>query len=271
MKKNCRTISISLNKGGVGKSTTCINLGVALAKQGNNVLMVDQDPQGHLAACFGINAESLKYTIANLMYACMDGFSTDDKDVLIHISDNLDLLPSNKKLTTVADRLIFQKSREQEDDTIQSEVVLKAVLAGYREKYDYIIIDCQPNVSMLTRGALVAADSVILPLEAHYLAFEGLQQTLDIIALVKKHFNPGLEIEGILLTKYQGRTNLCRSIKEAVESKYADVIRIFAEPVSYSIKAVEQTVNGTSIFEYDEKSSIAFAYASLAEEVDAHA
>lgn len=267
----CRIISITLNKGGVGKSTTCINLGVALANRGYKVLMVDQDPQGHLAACFGINTASLKYTIANMMYACMDSFPIGDENILQHISDNLDLIPSNKKLTTVADRLIFQKTREQEDDTIQSEEVLKSVLAGYREKYDYIIIDCQPNVSMLTRGALVAADSVILPLETHYLAFEGLQQTLDIIALIKKHFNPGLEIEGILLTKYQSRTNLCRSIKEAVEMKYADNIRIFEEPVAYSIKAAEQSANGTSIFEYDEKSSIAMAYASLAREVDGRA
>ena len=268
---SCRVISVSLNKGGVGKSTTCINLGTALSRQGYKVLLVDQDPQGHLAACFGINAESLKYTIANMMYACMDGFPISDESILLHVSDNLDLLPSNKKLTTVSDRLIFQKSREQEDDAIQSEEVLKAVLAGYREKYSYIIIDCQPNVSILTRGALVAADSVILPLETHYLAFEGLQQTLDIIALVKKHFNPALEIEGILLTKYQSRTNLCRGIKDAVESKYAGNIRIFAEPVAYSIKAAEQSVNGTSIFDCDEKSGIAAAYASLAKEVDSRA
>jgi len=265
--KNCRVICVALNKGGVGKSTTCINLGVALSKQGHKVLMVDQDPQGHLAACFGIDAGTLKHTIANMMYAHIDGFTISDENILLCISSNLDLLPSNKKLTTVADRLVFQKSCTQEDDIIQSEMVLKAVLAEYRNRYDYIIIDCQPNVSILTRGALVAADSVILPLETHYLAFEGLQQTLDVIAMIKKHFNPTLEIEGILLTKYQSRTNLCRSIKEAVESRYADNIRIFSEPVAYSIKAAEQSVNGTSIFDYDDKSGIAVAYASLAREV----
>lgn len=270
--KNCRVISVALNKGGVGKSTTCINLGVALANQGHKVLMVDQDPQGHLAACLGLDAGTLKYTIANLMYACIDGFPIKDEGILIQISDNLDLLPSNKKLTTVGDRLLFAKTREQEDeDAPPSEEVLKRVLDGYRDKYDYIIIDCQPNVSILTRNALVASDSVILPVETHYLAYEGLKETLDVIALVKRHFNPDLEIEGILLTKYQSRTNLCCGIRDMVETQYSKDIHIFSEPVAYSIKAAEQSVNGTSIFELDAKSSIAKAYLSLAQEVAGNA
>jgi chromosome partitioning protein len=267
----CRIISVSLNKGGVGKSTTCINLGVALANQGCKVLMVDLDPQGHLAACLGLDAGTLKFTVANLMYACLDGFPASDDGILQHISDNLDLLPSNKKLTTVGDRLLFAKSREQEDESApRSEEILKQVLDTYRDRYDYIIIDCQPNVSILTRNALVAADSVILPVETHYLAYEGLRETLDIIALVKRHFNPGLQIEGILLTKFQSRTNLCGSIKEMVEDQYANDIHIFTEPVAYSIKAAEQSVNGTSIFELDNKSSVAKAYMSLAREVAAN-
>jgi chromosome partitioning protein len=172
----------------------------------------------------------------------------------------------------VGDRLLFAKSREQEDESApKSEEILKLVLDNYRDKYDYIIIDCQPNVSILTRNALVAADSVILPVETHYLAYEGLRETLDIIALVKKHFNPSLQIEGILLTKYQSRTNLCCSIKEMVETQYSNDIHIFAEPVAYSIKAAEQTVNGTSIFDLDSKSNIAKAYLSLAKEVAANA
>ncbi len=268
----CRIISVSLNKGGVGKSTTCINLSVALSNQGRKVLMVDLDPQGHLATCLGLDAGKIQFTAANLMYSCLDGFPVGANGILYRISDTLDLLPSNKKLTAVADRLLFAKSRELEDeDAIQSEYVLKKVLQDFRKHYDYIIIDCQPNVSILTRNALVAADSVILPVETHYLAYEGLRETLDIIALVKKHYNPDLQIEGILLTKYQSRTNLCGSIKEMVETNYANDIRIFAEPVAYSIRAAEQSVNGTSIFELDNKSSIAKAYLSLAQEVAANA
>lgn len=271
MDKNCRVISIALNKGGVGKSTTCINLGVALTNQDYKILIVDLDPQGHLATCLGLDAGKLKYTIANLMYACMDGFPFSDEGILIRISDNLDLLPSNKKLTTVGDRLLFAKTKEQEDeDTPRSEAVLKKVLDDYRDRYDYIIIDCQPNMSILTRNALVASDSVILPVETHYLAYEGLKETLDIIALVKRHFNPSLEIEGILLTKYQSRTNLCNGIKNMIETHYSKGIHIFSEPIAYSIKAAEQSVNGTSIFELDSKSVIAKAYLSLAQEVAAN-
>jgi chromosome partitioning protein len=268
---NCRIISVALNKGGVGKSTTCINLGVALSNQGHRVLMVDLDPQGHLAACLGRDAGTLKHTIANLMYAHLDGFPVSDDGILVPIYENLDLLPSNKKLTIVGDRLLFAKSQEREDEGApKSEEILKLVLDGYRDRYEYIIIDCQPNVSILTRNALVASDSVILPVETHYLAYEGLRETLDIIALVKRHYNPGLQIEGILLTKYQSRTNLCSSIKEMVETHYANEIHIFSEPVAYSIKAAEQSAQGTSIFELDDKSNIAKAYLSLAQEVTAN-
>ncbi len=264
----CRIISVALNKGGVGKSTTCINLGVALANQGYRILMVDLDPQGHLAACLGRDAGTLKHTIANLMYAHLDGFPVNDDGILLSIRDNLDLLPSNKKLTIVGDRLLFAKSQEREDESApKSEEILKQVLDGYRVSYDFIVIDCQPNVSILTRNALVASDSVILPVETHYLAYEGLRETLDIIALVKRHYNPSLQIEGILLTKYQSRTNLCSGIKAMVESQYSNEIHIFAEPIAYSIKAAEHSAQGTSIFELDDKSSIAKAYLSLAEEV----
>ena len=270
--ENCRIISVTLNKGGVGKTTTCINLGVALAKQGHSVLLVDLDPQGHLAVGLGYNPNKFKVTVANLLYSAIDGFPLQDDNILIPVSENLDLLPSNRKLAAVSERLTFAKTQDRLDDDIpQSEDVLKFVLSEYRNRYNYIIIDCQPNVSVLTRNALVAADSVILPIEAHYLAYEGLSETLDIISMIKKRFNPDLKIEGILLTKYQSRTNLCRKIRDDVEKAYAGTVNIFAEPVSYSIRAAEQSAVGMSIFDYDANSAVANAYTELAREVSMNA
>jgi len=272
MKKMCRTISVTLNKGGVGKTTTCINLGVALANLGNKVLLVDLDPQGHLAVSLGHNPNELQFTVANLLYATIDGFPLQDDNVLIPITDHLDLLPSNRKLIGVSERLAFAKTQDRFNSELpQSEEVLREVIAGYKEKYDYILVDCQPNVSILTRNALVAADSVLLPIEAHYLAYDGLAETMDIVSLIQKHFNPSLQIEGILLTKYQSRTNLCRKIKAAVEKTYAGDCHIFPEPVAFSIRAAEQSAVGLSIFDYDDKSSVAEAYLALAQEVSGHA
>lgn len=265
---NSRVISITLNKGGVGKTTTCINLGVALANQGKKVLLVDLDPQGHLAVGLGHDPNGFRYTIANLLYSAVDGIPCPEGDIRVSISENLDLLPSNRKLMGVSERLAFAQTRNWADDEApRSEECLRHVLAPYREQYDYILIDCQPNVSILTRNALVAADSVLLPIEAHYLAYEGLAETLDIIALIRRRFNSGLQIEGILLTKYQSRTNLCRKIREDVKNTYTGSVRIFAEPVAFSIRAAEQSAAGLSIFDYDDKSNVASSYLALAQEV----
>ena len=229
---------------------------------------MDLDPQGHLAIGLGHNPNTLHLTVANLLYSTINGISIQDKDMLLPISENLDLLPSNRKLMGVSERLAFAQNRDWLDsEGPRSEECLRQVLEPYREQYDYILIDCQPNVSILTRNALVAADSVLLPIEAHYLAFEGLSETMDIIAMIREHFNPGLQVKGILFTKYQSRTNLCKRIREDVEDAYTDRVRIFSEPIAFSIRAAEQSAAGLSIFDYDKKSSVASSYLALAKEV----
>jgi len=266
-----KIIVVSLPKGGVGKSITVINLGFALARTGQKVLLVDSDPQrGNMTLKLGLAPDDLKHTISNAILAYLDeGDVSRTENCIENIARNVDLLPANPKLSAIQNRLIAERAGSGilEDEAVASEFVLKTILAPLKERYDTIIIDTSPSISMLAINALVAADSVLIPMEAHYESYEALTQILDVVGRIKVKLNPSLEIEGVLVTKYQSRTSLCKNIKEMVEMAHGQALRIFPETVPYSIKAAEQAVHGVSIFEHDPANAVAQAYSQLAAEI----
>jgi chromosome partitioning protein len=270
-------IIIATAKGGVGKTTTAMNLGSALARNGYQVCLIDNDPQGgQLTKSLGLNPPQLKYTLANLLFAAMD--DTNVEDYLEHCilpvfdyEEGLFCIPSNKKLAGTAARLISMKNSEavlgDMGDAIKSEYVMQSITKRLEGQFDYIIIDCGPSLDMLTINALVAANQVIIPVQAHYLAEEGLITFLDTVQNIKKNLNPDLIIGGILLTMYQSQTNLCRYVREDIEEKYGNMFHVFNTPITYSIKVAEHPALKKSIFAHDPKNPAAAAYMDMAKEV----
>lgn len=266
-----RIISISMAKGGVGKTSTAVNLSAALAKLGKRTLLVDCDPQqGNATLFLGHYPNELKLTIANAFNSVLDLGRTDIlKEIVINQAENFDLLPANPKLETIQNRLIAERNDIgifDDDNALKPHEILKTMLRSLNG-YEYIIIDCPPSISMLTINALVAADSVLLPVEAHYECYEALIQTLDVIARIKSNWNTELKIEGILLTKYQSRTKLCNEVSEYTRKNFGSEIHIFNNTIPSSIRVAELSSLGVSIFEHEPKSEAAFAYNELAKEV----
>lgn len=261
---NGKIISISNSKGGVGKTTTTVNLGTALARQGYKVLCCDCDPQGNFSAALGLKPDTITTTIANLMMSVIEDNGSETESLtnccIIH-HNGLDIIPSNLKLSAVEISLISAMSRE---------TILKKILTPLRLRYDFILLDCLPSLGMLTINALAACDSVIIPLEAHYLSYEGLELILRTISQVKRNINNGLTVEGIIFTKYQSHTNFCRSIRELVEREYGENIHIFKDMIGHSIRVAEASAVGVSIFDHDPQNSVAKAYQNIALEVAGH-
>lgn len=268
----CKTISLSLAKGGTGKTTTAVNIGTALAAQGYKVALVDNDPQGSLSIALGQEPKLLKHTLASQMLNILDDSEGRNICDCLIPCGAVALLPSNPKLTLVEKRLTVESNSALFADPgeVPAELVLRKTLAPLREVYDFILIDCPPSTGMLTIGALAASDSVLIPMESHFLGFEAIKQTLDLITRVRNGINPSLRVEGIMLTKFQDRTTLCRTIHSSVWESYGETLYIFPEPIAYSIKAAEQTVIGRSIFETDPQGKIAQGYRAAAREVIAH-
>ena len=267
-----KKISISMAKGGVGKTSTAVNLSAALAKSGKRVLLVDCDPQqGNATLFLGHNPNGLKITIANVINALLDlGAPNFINEATIRQAENFDLLPANPKLEAIQNRLIAEKSSASifsGETGIQPHEVLKAILGEVEEKYDYAVLDCPPSISMLSINALVAADSVLLPVEAHYECYEALVQTMDVINRIKMNWNPDLQIEGILLTNYQSRTRLCREVSDYTRNNFGTKVKVFEYAVPSSIRMAELSSVGVSIFEHSPDSEAALAYGKLAEGV----
>lgn len=270
-----KTISVSMAKGGVGKSATAVNLGAALSILGKKVLLVDCDPQaGNMTLALGYMPSRMNNTIANIILHFLDMGQVEGLDeAILSKSDNLHLLPANPKLETIQSRLIFERSSGgvfEDEKAVPSQNVLMTILSTLKDKYDYIIIDCPPSVSMLTINALVASDSVLIPLEPHYDCYEALSQTLDVVARIKANWNPKLSVEGILFTKLQRTTNLCNEVIEYVHNNYSERVQVFSEPVPLSIKVAELGSHGISIFEHDPNGGAAVSYNALAKEVIAN-
>ena len=269
----CKIISIINQKGGVGKTATALNLGAALSDAGKKVLLIDNDPQGNLTAALGYTPAEQKRTLANLLLAAID--YPEDLEIhlergILHTGSGLYLIPANRRLADAAARLqvmqISQYNAVGDADRV-CEKVMDSIMPFLRDAYDYIIIDCGLKHELLTVNALAASDYCIIPVQSHFLASEGVPDVLDLVRSVKEKFNPRLEVAGILLTMYQTRPQLCRSVRESVVDIYGGSYHVFERPIEYSIKVAECPAAGQSIFEYAPKNAAAESYRSLAREV----
>ena len=268
-----KVISITNKKGGTAKTTSALNLAAALHAAGKRVLMIDNDHQGNLTAANGLTPAEQKYTLANLLLAAID--CPEDIDLHLHravlrIKDGLDLVPANRRLTDAAARLqVMQLSQYSSCGNAERycEQVMDGMLASLKCEYDYIIIDCGLQHELLTINALAASDYCIIPVQAHFLASEGIPNVLEMVHSVQARFNPKLQIAGILLTMYQSRPQLCQSVRESVSEIYGQDFHVFERPIEYSIKVAECPAAGCSIFEHAPKNAAAESYRSLAEEV----
>ena len=265
-------IAVTNSKGGVGKTTTALNLGAALVAEGKRVLLIDNDPQGNLTAALVYTPAEQKYTLANLMLAAID--YPEDIDLhlqrtLLHRDDGIDLIAANRRLADAAARLQVMQMA-QYNATNDAERSCEGIMTSLLTEltgYDYIIIDCGLKHELLTVNALAAADYCIIPVQSQYLASEGIPDVLEMVHSVQKKFNPKLEIAGILLTMYQAKPKLCQSVRDGVNEVYGDSIRVFKRPIEYSIRVAECPAVGMSILDYEPKNSAADSYRSLAQEV----
>ena len=254
-----KVIAVANQKGGVGKTTTSVNLGIGLAKQGKKVLAIDSDPQGSLTASLGWREPNkLTSTLSTVMTKILQEIPVDNREGILKHNEGVDILPANIELSGIEMTLVTAMSRE---------TILKQYIDILSDDYDYIILDTCPSLGMLTLNALSAANSVIIPVQAQYLSLKGLEQLLQTIAKVKRKINPNLTIEGILITMTDTRTNYNKDIITLLSETYKDKIRIFCNNIPQSVRASEISVDGVSIYTHAPNSKVALAYESLTREV----
>lgn len=255
----CKIIAVANQKGGVAKTTTAGNLGTGLARQGKRVLLIDADAQGSLTASLGYTEpDKIETTFATVMsHIVNEDIFEAGKGILKH-NERVDLLPANIELSGVEVSLVNIMGREN---------ILKEYVSLVADRYDYILVDCSPSLGMVTINALVCADSVLIPVQAAYLPVKGLEQLIKTTGKVKRQLNSRLEIEGILLTMVNERTNYARDISSMVHKAYGGSVKIFANSIPFSVRAAEISAEGTSIYQYAPKSKVALAYEALVKEV----
>jgi chromosome partitioning protein len=255
-----KIITVANQKGGIGKTTTCVNLGIGLARQNKKVLLIDSDAQGSLTASLGWrDTDKLPVTLATVMNKILQDVPvTDNREGILKHGEGVYLLPGNIELSAVEMSLVTAMSRE---------TILKQYIGAIKQEYDYIIIDTCPSLGMLTINALAAADSLIIPVTPKYLDVKGLELLLKTVAKINRQINSNLTIEGILITMADIRTNYSRDIITLLEDTYKEKIKIFNNIIPLSVRASEISVEGVSIYAYDPNGKVASAYEEFTREV----
>ena len=246
-----KIVSIFNQKGGVGKTTTIVNLSAAVGKLDRKVLVIDIDPQGNATSGFGVNKRALDFSI----YDSLINKTPLNKIIVKTSAEDVDLVPSNVELAGAEIELTKYENRE---------LSLKKALEDVKDNYQYIFIDCPPSLGLLSINALAASESVLIPIQCEYYALEGVSQLVDTIRLVKKSLNPDLEIEGVVLSMFDGRTNLSIQVVDEVKKYFKG--KVYTSIVPRNVRLAEAPSHGLSVIDYDPKSKGAEAYSELAEE-----
>ncbi|MFO7636640.1 MAG: AAA family ATPase [Clostridia bacterium] len=247
-----KKIAIANQKGGVGKTTTAVNLSASLAYLGKKTLLIDNDPQGNASSGLGID----KWTVKNSIYEVLINELDMNTAIRETMMENLHICPANIHLAGAEIELVNQMTREAR---------LKAAIRNIKTPYDYILIDCPPSLGLLTLNSLTAADTVLVPIQCEYYALEGLSQLMKTISLVKKHLNPDLEVEGVVLTMYDPRTNLSLQVVDEVKKYFND--KVYGTIIPRNVRLSEAPSHGIPIILYDKMSKGAESYINLAKEV----
>lgn len=258
----CKVIAVAMQKGGCSKTSVSLNLGIGLVNEGKKVLLIDNDPQGSLTASLGFeDPDGMTDTIASIMMNVINEEEMDPGYGIIHQREHVDLIPANIELSGLEVLLANVMSREN---------IMKEYLDTAKKDYDYVIIDCAPSLGMMTINALVAADTVLIPVQAAYLPVKGLQQLIKTISMVTKRLNKKLKIEGIVLTMVDYRTNYAKDISAKLREAYRATVGVFCTHIPMSVKAAECSSEGVSIYLHEPKGKVADAYRRLTKEVLSH-
>lgn len=256
----CRTIAVANQKGGTGKTATTLSLGMALARNGQRVLLVDTDPQGDLTKSLGWkDPDALESpTLANHLNAMIEGAVLDPREGILSHDEGIDLMPANIELAGMEMPILMAMSREQ---------LVNMWMSPLKARYDFIIFDCAPTLGIIPVNAFVASDSVLVPVSAEYLPASAMTGLLKTVGRVRRQINPFLEVEGILVTLSDSRNNLAHEIEQTIRERYGSTYRVFDTVIPRAVSAAEAPAASMSVFSYDGDGKVARAFERLAEEV----